>query len=449
MRACTFIQGSALALLLAVALCSAEGEARPTKEPDFWSEIADPGRRQYEESLKQGKTLLKRAGDLRIYLPPNKRGRRDPRKIQEILTDIEARRRKLYGQALAAFQRAARASPHQGRAHFWIGRLLSVMDNLSGEDRSLQIIRAFHRARKLDPNLGANERYLMAFQLGLAHSKRNELTKAVQEYDRALKLVEETGAVGRSRERAINYYNSAECLMALGRLDESIRRYQLSVSNYPSNALYKFGLAVALDRDEQVGKALEYARQAVSADQQMKELTDPSVFFLPDGEIHYYFALGYLAQGELPKARERWKLFLKQLPHSPWAFRARAHLARPLDKAASTNKRLAPRPGSTVTDVAEQERRRIRLRLQNTFRPIYRCYNMALKKRPNLGGRMGVTFSVVPSGKIRDARVSFSTVEHRALHRCVLGKLRSAAFPGLRSKKPLKMSYTFEFRPIR
>ena len=107
-------------------------------------------------------------------------------------------------------------------------------------------------------------------------------------------------------ERAVLYINSAESMMALGRLEEAIAMYRRGIDagqlalrsgflQSQSQALHLLGLAVALDRDEQEEKALASARRAIELDPALSQLHDPHVFFVPDGDVLYYEAMRELA----------------------------------------------------------------------------------------------------------------------------------------------------------
>ncbi len=194
-------------------------------------------------------------------------------------------------------------------------------------------IAAFEKARRLGPDGALAED--AAGHLGILYSLLGQFERALGEYDRALRLRAASRlAVGPDDQSATEYGNAAESLMALGRLDEAIARYRTSLELAESpktRTLALYGLAVALDRDEQIEKSGEALRQALALEQQqilkpLAALEDPEVFFMPRGEKSYYQALGYLATGRESAAAASLRIFLGDLPRSPWAGRARAHL---------------------------------------------------------------------------------------------------------------------------
>jgi tetratricopeptide (TPR) repeat protein len=441
------------AVLGAVALAGPASADRrtPPREPDFWSEIANPGRRVHDEAMRRGRKAFDRALRIRIarLVGPYRRtpSRRD-------VDGLEQRRRRLMAVALTEFRRAARAVPDSGIAHYWVGRSARWL-----EDWKLAIS-ALRRARRLDADLTEDQRYFLSSKLALALSSLGRLEETLREYDLALQLIRGLGPDARQRltrspyrvnlrhEEARLLGNSAEFLMALGRLDEALRRYHEALRLHPTETLHQWGLAVAYDRDEQFAKALEYARQAASRRQGMRRLTAVGVSFIPDGELHYYQAMGYLALGRFDEARRQWQAYLEKLPDGPWSFRARAHLAQKAPAPAAIRKHLAPAPGTTNVDRSEHDRTRIRIVVRNKLRDVSRCYDQYLKRRASLAGRLRVSLEVLPDGKLKRTRVVFSTLDHPPLHRCVLKVIEGLKFSRLFGGKPITMEYTFDFKPV-
>src|SRR5262249_32835517 len=149
----------------------------------------------------------------------------------------------------------------------------------------------------------------IASELGIVYSRLGAFEEALAEYDRALGLVESErrpNALDDSSDRAVLYGNSAETLMALGRLDQAIGRYRLAEAAAPPGdtewQLAEWGLGVALDRDEQVEKSREAISRALGADPNMAELSSDGVFFEPAGDKRYYEALGHEVAGDRDKA---------------------------------------------------------------------------------------------------------------------------------------------------
>lgn len=153
------------------------------------------------------------------------------------------------------------------------------------------------------------------------------LERGVREYDHWLALADEEDPFYAPLV-AINYANAAELAMALGRLDEAIPLYLRAVDIQGMEALPRYGLAVALDRDGQEEKARMVMKQALEMDSQMAQLHKPGVYFVPDGEIHYYEALAYQVAGKNAAAISSYQDFLARTRSENQSYlqRARAHL---------------------------------------------------------------------------------------------------------------------------
>jgi tetratricopeptide (TPR) repeat protein len=164
--------------------------------------------------------------------------------------------------------------------------------------------------------------------------------RGVAEYDVFRQRVDDTDP--RYAEMLSTYStNAAELLMALGpdRLDEAITYYETGIQYGPYESLGYYGAAVAYDRDGQWGKAQELFAKALERDpvgrpdadkrgvHTMGRLSDQGVYFVPEGDVEYYYALGYHVQGYRQEALKHYKRFLVEVPDSRFAARAREHIA--------------------------------------------------------------------------------------------------------------------------
>ena len=417
----------ALAIAAALLLAAGDSARANERESDFWGGIADPGRKQFEAAMARGVNLLKRAKNM-----PN-----------------VSLKSKMLEDALAAFDEATKYSPHNFRGWYRRGKVLMALDRIK------EGVRALKRARRLGA-AGPDVLFDIAFDLGIAYAKAGAFEKAVLEYDRADRAKADARQRGFNirSDRSTVHGNAAEALMALGRLDEAIQRYRESLSYVPSNTLVRYGLAVAYDRDEQISKANQAMRKALAVDTNMRKLTAPTVFFIPDGDIHYYFALGYLVKGDLEKAKEEWQLFLQKLPKSQWAPRARAHLAalgvashrRP---EARKHKRLAPvpKPMEGHQEAGARDRAAIRSRIYNYTYRLRSCYRTALRKKSDLAGELRVAFTVNAKGRAERIRVARSNLHRPALHKCVVDVIKRIYFSRPISGRPVRMELPLKFKP--
>ncbi len=242
--------------------------------------------------------------------------------IQEILVDLRSalneedqeKKEELLKSAIGKAKKGTRLHPDSADLHYWLGFGLYEVR------RFKETLAAFKKAEKLDPEAGFIAD--MAFKKGIIYTVLGDYPKAVESYMTAARSPMQS-----AESLGIIYSNAAECLMGMGRMVDAIRMYERSLTVRPaSNSQALWGLAVALDRDEQISKSVQAARAAAKIDPKLESLTGPGVFFVPEGELHYYLGIAYQALGKPEKALVHWKSFLKALPESPWAYRAEDHI---------------------------------------------------------------------------------------------------------------------------
>jgi tetratricopeptide (TPR) repeat protein len=341
------------------------------------------------------------------------------------------RRFALAEQAQALAEQAVRERPREATPHIILARALSVADVQHPEacrPRACErAIAELTEARKLDANGADAER--IASELGLILSRLGSYEQALTEYDRALRLLdpERRPSVFEDLGRSVLYGNSAETLMALGRIDQAIQRYrQAEATATPGDIeweLAQWGLGVALDRDEQVEKSRQAIQRALDVDPAMSHLADESVFFEPAGDRRYYEALGHEVAGDRELALAAWRAFLAESPTSPYARRARAHLSElrrspALSTIDPARVKLAVgdiidlrgvRSAAELRDVVQQHEDEIRL-----------CYARALRSQPATHGEMRLQMMIDPSGWLTTrARVLLTTIPDSMLGRCI------------------------------
>lgn len=429
------------------------------READFWGDIVDPGRQGFMAALKRGKAYYQSAVATRSHL--------SAALLTPLLREGAAQnhgqlRLAAMNSALANFKAAVKASPRRAEGHQWLGKALYMMANMvvaGGPDGAPHdpagmkaAAASFTRARELDPTL--LEDFDIAFEMAIINSSAGKLERAVMEYERAERIVSASGdrSQDKRRRRAQVLGNAAECLMGLGRLEEAIQRYQEALTIGYGTELTHWGLAVALDRDEQQDKALSHARRAMSRDRFMKTLTGSGVFFVPAGELHYYYAVGHMAAGKQELARRSFEAFLAKLPDSQWASRARVHLDQlggaDGEPRPAPAKALAPKPGQTGADLEARDRSRYRLKVGSRLSHVRRCYAERLKKKSSLAGRVKVAFSVGKKGKALKLRIKHATLRDAGLKRCMFKVIKAIYFQRPTSGKVVGLEYTFEFRPL-
>lgn len=184
------------------------------------------------------------------------------------------------------------------------------------------------------PRLRGAEQAGAWFRLGVVRSKLGRYREAGVAYGAAVASGAADPAV---------YANFGEVLMADGRLADAQARYRDAIgsANDMSTAdkrarsqdlaLGYYGLAVALDRDEQAVAAREMMQRALANDPAaavLKIASQPGgdLFFVPDGEVFYYLGLAAEVEGRGVDAEAAFREFLSRAPHSRWARAAAAHL---------------------------------------------------------------------------------------------------------------------------
>jgi tetratricopeptide (TPR) repeat protein len=339
----------------------------------------------------------------------------------------------LADEALALADQAATLSPKDPQPQLMRARALQIHDVDRPEScrpgLCEKAVEALLRARALDG--GGVYAARIANELGLNYSKLGKYAEALAEYDRALLLIEGERRVDRMDEtdRSVLYSNSAETLMAMGRLEEAIARYRLArdASAPPDLAweLAQWGLGLALDRDEQGAAALDAVRRAVEQDPAMANLSDDGVFFEPLGDKFAYLALGHEVKGQITLAREAWRNYLASKPSPRWARRADVHLAtlKRMAKTAADGPMTVLVSGVAI-DHAWHSRAQLNETLNRHVQDVRVCYGDALQTDARAEGEVMLGLQVNPLGGVmRDGtnvlNSSLPSSVRTALDRCL------------------------------
>ena len=313
----------ALAVVLAVPPAFADGAPPRVRDPeDTWKSLArDPeeevAQREYDRAMLEGDNNLDFA-------------------VAEV--QVASRRKKYLENAVNAYELAARARPDAPEPHFRAAAALhrfyitcnaresAALCRGGGTlhrhaDRIIKHWEAFQAKAPRDPRL-ADE---ILFERAILHTKLaspEHLARARADYLQILALRH----LG-SRDHIV-MGNLAETEMMLGDLDAAIVHYKRTLEIGQSISIY-FGLAVALDRDEQGQQARSLLRSFGIDGVRLFEnmIAEDDVFFVPDGEAYYYLALGYEAIGIDDAALRYYDLFLASGAHPQFAPRARANRA--------------------------------------------------------------------------------------------------------------------------
>lgn len=237
------------------------------------------------------------------------------------------RARSFAHRAIEAYERAIKLDPKSAEAHFRAAEILHAhyvqsFDHPEPEkaERAIAHWRAFEKLAPLDPRLVD-----VLIRRSIDETKlatETSLRAAVADYERILDMLDEGST--NPADLATWTANVAEIHMMLGEMGTAIDLYERAL-NLEARPLYAYGLAVALDRDHQGARAREVMRSFALTDQ-LRELSQPGVFFVPRGEIYYYLGLGNESLGHRAKAVDYYKKFIASGAHPEFQDRARENI---------------------------------------------------------------------------------------------------------------------------
>ncbi|MEO6954559.1 MAG: tetratricopeptide repeat protein [Polyangia bacterium] len=333
---------------------------------------------------------------------------------------------RLADRAQALCEKASVATPVDVEATFRIVRALTMPDAANPEAcRSGRCEDALRRLEKLAKRPdAAPDAARIASEQGIVLSRMQRYAEALSAYERALPLIDATRIPFTLDERqgsVLLWGNSAETAMALGRLDEAIRRYQLAVdaATYGSAEwqLALYGLGVALDRDGQGELAKRTIGKALERDPALARLHDDSVFFEPPGDVAYYEGLAHEVAGDRQVAKEAFERFLAAQPGSPHVARARWHIAQ-LGQPAP-----APKPHVEIGQPLVMKGRRtaesIRGRVAVHLGDLATCYARVLRAQPGVSVSFQLALELSPLGFVTQRAHVLSSDQSLELARCV------------------------------
>jgi tetratricopeptide (TPR) repeat protein len=279
---------------------AAPPEPTAQARPGFWNGIAHPHRERYDELTTQGRALYEQEKP---------------------------------GLALDLLIEAARLDPARPDAWWFLGMSYQRLDRFAECADALDHVLALAPAGWVPEGLRPSYPQ-PAFSLALCDAAAGRLEASVTLLEQVLTTEGLTvDAV------ATLTYNLGDSYQALGRLDDAIRAYRRAIELRGNVPLYRFSLAVALDRDEQGARAREEMLTALGQDRVFASIAQPTTIFVPPEDEDYFrgFALEVLAESDLPRtacppwmcrsfARAYFRRFALRAPQSPWRARVDAHL---------------------------------------------------------------------------------------------------------------------------
>lgn len=321
-------------LLAATAALVCAAPAPPARASIWQQALEGPSEAAAREAYDKGL----RDGDEHILIANAKSGARSEMKRQVQL-------------AVTAYRAAATARPTAAEPYFRIAAALYsfYLDNcfessiisrspLRDCDRPDLINTAMARetvaawdaaeARApLDPRFSAGEGENVLFSRALLNTRlntRDSLAAAARDYEQ---YIDRADRAAPNLENALG--NVAETYMMLGRIEDAITAYREAVIRRGTNVSTVYGLAVALDRGERPTLARQLiAQQGAEGYETFRRQVDSGQsFYVPQGEVFYYFALAEQTLGDPDRAIEYWRMFLGSGAHPAYQPRAKEHLA--------------------------------------------------------------------------------------------------------------------------
>ena len=108
---------------------------------------------------------------------------------------------------------------------------------------------------------------------------------------------------------------------------------------------------------------------------------------------------------------------------------------------------VAPAATSHARSYGKVDAMVVRKQIQRDLPKINRCYESALRREPDLSGKVKVRFAIVRSGDVKAVQVLENTTGHEGVERCVARVVQDIQFPSRRSGKALSFTFPFVFAP--
>jgi len=298
-----------------------------TARADVWQRAIDGD----ESSLEMYESLLARGDEAALAANSKSVSLLQVRKDLDIATE--------------SYRAAAKVNPRSGEPHYRLGALIYSFffecSSFSGQppptcqrgarndDKAQEAVDAwdaFEARAPLDPRVNDMLLQRAILRTKLFTSKPTDkklLEGALRDYQALLDRAD--GLLQRTSYLVLG--NLAETHMMLGKIEDAIDVYKEAIK-FGGGTSTVYGYAVALDRDERGALALTIIRdQGFAAYEKFQQdVSEGEVFYVPQGEEHYYFALVEEAFGNGDSAIDEWKLFIKSGAHPQFQARAKEHV---------------------------------------------------------------------------------------------------------------------------
>lgn len=239
--------------------------------------------------------------------------------------------------AILGYQRASKADPSKAEPHLRLAEVLygTCLHNsdrkcpgMREDEIRATVLHEWEEFERLAPNDPRLRYILEPRPIEYTKLATDEgLKKALRDYEKECTLIGLDMMM--ARNAGIVASNRAEIHMMLGQMGQAITWYKRAL-DYGMKPEWGFGLAVAYDRD---GQGM-HARETMSAfltrstlGRFVDQVAEGTLFFVPKGEVYYYFALMHEALGNYDLAISAYRRFIDSGAHPEFEARARSNIA--------------------------------------------------------------------------------------------------------------------------
>ncbi len=234
----------------------------------LWARIAHPDRGRYEARLQEGYALY--AGNHAA-------------------------------QAIAPLVEAVGYEPSEPDGHYWLARAYAGARDFPECAHEYDVLHDLAPDYTSPQSLGSRDRPgVMRYEYAFCLAAGDRVEDAISVYRGVLDDKDVPAA-----ERRLAWSNVGDAYEILGRLDEAILAYRHAIELAPGDALSRFALAVAYDRDEEPARAEQELDGALRIDGGYSVLGQPTLLYVPAEDEDYFHALIFQLAPRLEHAPAR------------------------------------------------------------------------------------------------------------------------------------------------
>ncbi len=298
-------------------------------------------------TISQANSLWKPESAQTTFAKEMARGDEYAESAAKLYSSSPGRAKTIAKYALRSYEKAIAAAPRQPEPYYraaeiayayFLAPRTKYASNMS--HKAVAYWHKFSQLSPLDPR--ATDLLFRRALVNTMMGTKAGYEAALRDYE-ALMTYSGHDSVG-GAEFSLRLGNMAEIHMMLNQLGPAIRRYEQSLE-HDKRISYGFGLAVALDRDGQVDKARYVMGKFVTANQLrsfQNDVRTGNSFFVPPGEVYYYYGLAYEVLGKPKQAIKNYSRYIQSGAHPQFQPRAQDNI-RSLKQNATKTRRLRKR----------------------------------------------------------------------------------------------------------